>query len=521
MRSRLYSSVLGFTLLCISCIDESDYELDGISLNPTLALPLVTGNLTIGDMVSDKDTTHFKTDSDGLMYLAYEDDFVSQDIRDLFNIPEVNVNRSFVMPGLVVPPHNADIRTDSITSIIDFGMSPEKLNEIFLESGRITFNTALNPSSSNLNYEVIVSLPGFKSQSNQPLNRTIKGPGDIDLSNYKLTLTDNKFELKLVLVFKKTSSTTTISPATSVNVQLSFGDFRFIHLKGFMGDQTTSLDAQSMDLGAFSGDLFKDADVSLAQPKVSFNVSNGNGIPCTANFIKLEARKTGASPMTIVLDPPNPASLAFPAVMGESKETIINVVNVKQLLDYRPTEIFYQADARINSGLTSGNNFLLDSSRLKVKLNVEVPLWGSASGIVLKDTLDVDLENAESSEIISASLKLKLINQFPLDGDVQFILMDANYETIGALLLPNQTHIIKGSIVDSDGELQAAGAYLGTIDLDDAQLKKLFEAKHIVLTATLQTSRNSAGEATDVKFMADYFLAIEAGILANLKLNIE
>jgi hypothetical protein len=513
--------VLGFTLLCISCIDQSDYELDGVSLNPTLALPLANGNLTISDMLRSKDSAHFKSYPDGLMYVAYEDQLISKDIRDLFSIPNLVVDKSFVMPGMTVPPHTKDIRSDSIITTVGFQMSPEKLSEMFLKEGKFSFSTSLNPASSQLDYEVAVSLPGFISPTNQPLSTTIRGAGTIDLKNYKIKLTDNKFDLKLVLIFRKNPTSTTIPPATSVNVQLNFGDFGFIHLKGFLGDQTTSLDAQSMNLGAFSGELFKTADLSLAQPKVTFTVFNGNGMPCTATFIKLEARKPGSDPMSIVLNPANPVSLNYPQVIGETKETSFGVVNVKDLMEYAPTEIYYQTDARINPGLTSGNNFLLDSSRLKVKLNVDVPLWGSASGIVMKDTLDVDFENVKSSEVSKASLKLKLINQFPLDGNIQFVLTDAAYNVIGTLLLPEQTHVIKGSTVDSDGELQAAGAYLETIELDQAKIENLFDAEHIIITAGLQTSRNSAGAATDVKFMKDYFLSIEAGILATLKLNVE
>jgi hypothetical protein len=521
MRSWLYSSLLGITLLCISCLDKSDYELDGLSLNPTLALPLVHGNLTIGDMLNDQDSEHFKTDANGLIYVAYEEQFVSEDIRGLFKIPGLTVNKSFVMPGITVPPLTKGLRSDSIITIVDFGMSPEKLTEIALEAGRIGFSTSLNPQSSQLDYEVVLVLPGFKSKSNQSLNTVIKGSGNIDLADYNITLTDNKFDMKLVLVFKKKSTSTTISPASSVNVQLNFSNFNFTHIKGFLGDQTTSLDAQSMDLGAFDGEIFEDAEISLARPKVTFTVFNTDGIPCNANFIKLEARKPNASPLAVVLNPGSPVSLAYPAVMGETKATVIDVSNVKELLDYAPTEIYYQADVRINTGLTSGNNFLFDSSRLRVKLNLEAPLWGSASGIVLKDTLDVDLEDTESSEVSSASLKLTLINQFPLDGNVQFVLTDANYKVIGTLLLPEQTNIIKGSTVDADGELQAAGAYLGTIELDKTKIENIFQAKHIIITAGLQTSRNSSGAATDVKFMADYFLSIEAGILATLKLNVE
>jgi hypothetical protein len=522
MRSWLYSCVAGFALLCISCIDQSDYELDGISLNPTLALPLVNGKLTISDLLRDEDSVHLRKYDDGLMYIYYEDQFSSQDIRDLFSIPDLNVNRSFVMPGAVIPAHSNDIRSDSITSVVDFGMSPEKLSEIDLNSGGISFSTTLNPSSSQLDYEVGVSIPAFKSRTTQKsLSTIIRGSGTIDLSDYVLSLTDNKFDLKLVLIFRKTTSNTVISPATSVNVSFKFANLKFNYIRGFLGDQTTSLDAQTLDLSVFDGDIFKDAAISLAQPKVSITVFNGNGLPIDVNFVKLEARKPGESPIPVVVSPANPVGIAFPTELGLLEETTISVVNVKELLDYAPSEIFYQADARINKGLTSGNNFVLDSSRLKLKLNVEVPLWGSATGIILKDTLDLDFENSETSEIDEASLKLRLTNQFPLDGNLQFVLTDQNYMPIGTLLNADQSHIIPGSTVDADGELQAAGIFDGSIVIDKDNLENVFAAKHIIIVASLQTSRDAVGSATDVKFLIDYFLSLEAGIVAKLKLNIE
>jgi hypothetical protein len=522
MRSWLYSALVGIILLCNSCIDQSDYELDGIQLNPTIALPLVSGQLTINDILKDADSVHIKKYNDGLLYLAYEQELASQGIRELFSIPSQTANRSFIMPGATVPPHTKDIRSDSIISTLNLNLSPEKLTEVALRAGRIGFTTTLNPSSSKLDYEVAIVLPTVKSRTtNQPLNTIIKNTGDIDLSNYTLTLNDNKFDLKLVLIFKKTTTSTTIAPATSINVSLNFGGMEFIHVKGFLGDQTASLDPETVGLTIFDNEVFKQANLSLAQPKVTFTVANENGVPVTVNFKTIEARKPGSAPFKILLNPANPVPLAYPTVMGESKPTTVSVTNLKELLNFAPNELYYHADARINQGLTSGNNFLLDSSDLKVKLNVEVPLWGSASGIVLRDTLDIDMSNTETSQITSASLKLKLINQFPLDGDVQFILTDNDYNVVESLLLPDQTNIIKGSTVDGDGELQAAGAYIGTIQLDKSKIDKLFSARHVILVATMQTSRNASGAAQDVKFMADYFLSVEAGILANIKLNVE
>lgn len=523
MRSWLYSGLLGLTLLCVSCLDQSEYDINSVSWNPSVALPLVNGSLQITDILNKDDSTHFKTDSDGLLYVEYDQQLESQDIRKLFSIPSKSVAKSFILPGAVIPPHNNDIRSDSIVSTVDFGMSPEQLSEIALSAGSVSFSTSLLPQSSQLQYDVYMVLSGFKSRSTgKALNTVVNGSGNIDLSDYTLSLNANKFDLKLVLVFKKTSSTTTIAPATSVNVQLDFKNFQFIYIKGFLGDQVTSLAPQTVDMGIFNGSIFDQAQVSLADPKVNITVVNGNGVPVSADFVKLEARKQGANPIKILLNPANPVALNYPAVLGETKTTTVAVTNVKELLDYAPSQIFYQADARINAGLTSGNNFIMDTSQLRVNLHVEVPLWGSASGIVLQDTLNVDLSSVDESQVTDASLKLKLSNEFPLDGDIQFILTDDHFVPITTLLTDDQMHLIKGSTVNASGELQTVGTYDNSIKLSSDKIANLFKAKHLILVAGLQTSRDTqTGTPPDVKFKADYSLSVEAGILATLKLNVK
>ena len=281
------------------------------------------------------------------------------------------------------------------------------------------------------------------------------------------------------------------------------------------------MDPSSTPISLFEDNVFTDAEISLAQPKVTFNVFNENGVPCTVDFKKLEVRKKGADPLNILLDPTNPIVLASPTVMGETKVTTISVANVKDLLNYAPSELFYQADVRINEGLTSGNNFMIDTSAMRVGLHIEVPLWGSATGIVLQDTLDIDLEDVETSQVEKASLKLDLINQFPLGGNVQFVLTDAKYKPLTTLLLPEQTNVLKASTVNAAGELQAPGIFDDLIELDKSKIENLFQAKHLILVANLETSRNSTGNATDVKFKADYGLSINTRVVATLKLTVE
>src|SRR5689334_12589117 len=105
MLRRLSSLIGSLSLVFIlSCIDESDYQIDQVDLNPSLALPLLKGSLSVSDLLEDADSAHVKVYPDGLVYLAYEEELESQDIRDLFVIPNKSTTVSFILPGATVPP---------------------------------------------------------------------------------------------------------------------------------------------------------------------------------------------------------------------------------------------------------------------------------------------------------------------------------------------------------------------------------------------------------------------------------
>lgn len=508
-------------IILSSCIDSSEYQLDEVRLNPSLALPLVKGDLTLRDFLSDEDSANIRIYPDGLLYLSYAQELRTQGIRDLFSVPDRQVTRSFILPGGVLPPANRDLRTDSIVFEVDLGLSPEQLTEIALKTGQVSYSTSVIPASPNFNYEILVSLPDFKARANnQPLQFSARGNGTVPVGNYNLFLTNNRFDVKLVLVKKSHTTPINMANGTSVNIQLQFRSFDFSSIKGFFGSQTVALPAETIDVSLFE-DAFDGADISLAQPKISLEIVNEYGVPCKIDFRQLEAAREGSVPLRVQLNPANPVTLQSPAVLGGAATTTIGVSNVKELLDYAPSQFRYQADARLNDGITSGVNFLADTSETKITMNIEVPLYGSASNVVVRDTVEVDWSDVDQSSIEKAALQIKTVNQLPLNGSVQLYLADKNFVVFDALLTEAQTNLIKGSSVNTSGELQSAGIYESTLALEQQRLQRIFEAKHLIVVAVLSTSRDANGNFPNVKFKADYALTIEAGVLADLKLNVK
>jgi hypothetical protein len=518
MKSLSYSLLFG--LLLFSCIDDKDYNLSSVDVKPMISIPLTNGSVSIKDFLNDKDSSYFKADKEGLLSLVYSENLSSQDIRGLFSIPDVRIDNTIKLSGITLPQVPKDIRLDSITTQVDLQLSPEQLSEISFSAGQLSFTTALIPSS-NLNYELIASLPDFVSKTTgQPLTIQGKGPTSIQLSNYIVKLNKNKFTLKIVFVLKKTTSAVTIGANTNASYQVSLAGMNFSYIKGFFGDQATDIPASTLDIGAFGNSLNK-ASISFSQPQVNFIVTSDYGVPVTVNYKVLEARKTGAVPVPISLNPINPVLLNSPTTLGTSATTSIAVANTNQVINYAPTQFYYQASVNINKGLSVGNNFLADTSKLRVKLNVNIPLQAKASGITLSDTVSLDLSNVNQSQIEEATLKVKITNQIPLDGTIQFYLADKDYKILDQLLTSDQTSLIKGSSVDATGDLKTAGLSDQSLALDKTKLNKLFNAKYIILSAIMSTSKDATGNFVDVKFKTQYKMTVETGISAKLNLNVK
>ena len=66
-------------LVLASCVDENDYTIDSIEVSPTLALPLVFGELSIQDFIKSTDSVYVRVDKDDLVYLSYSQTLPSQD----------------------------------------------------------------------------------------------------------------------------------------------------------------------------------------------------------------------------------------------------------------------------------------------------------------------------------------------------------------------------------------------------------------------------------------------------------
>lgn len=515
-------SVMAIILASASCSDlfnSHDYDVKGVKASPAFDFPLAYGSLVIQDLLAKADQAKIKVDQDGLVYLLYDQTLKSQGIGDLIAFPSKNLNTMLIVPGGSLPPNNAEVKYATLSATEDFGFSPEKLTEIQFKSTMLNVTASSVPFIPNL--EIEISFSAFKLNGVPFVKRfSLNSPSSlpaVDLSNYVGSLDNNQFPID-ISVYVKPHAGTQVIPASTITIDLNFNGIDYRYVKGFFGDQTNnSIPGDTINFKAFGSSLSK-ANVSFADPQLSFTVSNDYGIPIEITFNPLSARKGGGAQLNVILNPANPISVNAPAQLGQSANTNVSITNAKQLIDFVPDQLYYKLSARINKGSTSGNNFCADTSKIRVNFNAKIPLYARASDIILADTFAIDLSNSKNSNIESSSILAKVTNEMPLDAFIQLYLAN-DKAIIYDSLFTTQTAIVKASSVNAQGELQSATVSEQTIPIPQEKLNEIFDAKKIIVKAKMNTTKDANGNLVDVKFKAAYKMTVNFGLKIKLKLD--
>jgi hypothetical protein len=515
---RLYILTV-LTALAGCTFNADEYEIKSLKSNPELALPLAVANLTIEDLLDQTDSTYVHVYEDGLVYLGFSDIVTTHDIRNLVHIPNLGVIRVLNIPAATYPPSNTDVESTVSTSIIDMGISPEKLTEIVFKTG--TLNYVITTNNNSLPFAVKARIVEYKKETGDSfLEPGLTGSGALPIDDYTFqSATPNKFTLELTLIIKAHPNTVIIPPGSSVSVQINYSNVDFESIKGFFDDQIADPGPQTINVSTF-GEFRDFGDVSFADPKIYLDVITDYVVPLEVTFTTFEARKDNIN-IPVLLDKPNPISIDQPLTLGSQKTTRVSVTNASELIAFDPTHFYFDVSGHINNGLTSGVNYMADTSQMRVRMSIELPLYGKASDIILSDTSSLDLRDLNETEIENASLNIMGVNELPLDAYIQVYLLDRNDQVLTVLIEPSQTYIVKGSQVDADGEPIAFPIINKTIDLSSDKLKKLFEADKFVLVATLNTSKNDAGTQVNVKFKSDLKIQMRAKLNAKLKVKVD
>ncbi len=520
--------VLAVLLSAQSCIDRNNFDfenLDNVKLQPSVALPLVHGKLTMRDLLPKEENSMIDTDENNLIRIVYSDTLASRSILEYFLLEPLFIDETYpvIYTGIPGTPQafNGTYREN-----LNLDFPEADFDRIQLKQGMVTI-TASNSARENV--EVTVNFPTL-TKNGEALTKKIQfTPSSqssqtqyIDLSGYSADLSDYGTGNNIVPVdftIDATNQNGNLLANGAVDIFLEMKNLEYSLLEGYFGQLEIDLPSDEVEFAAFDeifGKVGKD-QFGLTGATLSFDILNTNGVPMQAHIQRLEARNRDGNKLAIQTNA-NPVNVAAPATPGALTVTKLDVTNEDEVIKFAPSVIDYRLTGKINEGVPAGTpNFLTDKSETSVVVNANIPLWGYLKGFTLTDTLDMGIELENDQDYIKeASIKIRIENGFPLNANVKIDFTDADYKIIETLFTEgdNYLNILPGSEVNADGDLVKAKIYNDDISITAERFEKILKAAKIIIRADLSTSQLGDGTYPHVKIKADQTLSINLGVKA-------
>lgn len=520
------------TLFIQSCVkdnfDMKKLTTNNLKWNPNLAVPIVNSTISLDEVLNEINTTLIYADANNLLHIKYGEEIASVTAEDLIKFPDQNFDAfSFTTLG------TSDVYY-SETREHDFSVDNfERLDSMVVKAGVFTINT-----SSTINYPgtLIFTFSSIK-QNGTPLKISVPITNGTNTVNHVLdnsvyenmyrvnlagTGIQNKLPVKIEVLFETGGQVIPAGGNVSANIQLNNVKYKAVY--GFLGQKTININTDSLVLSMFAKAFGE--DIYFENPQFNVTINNSFGIPTSVTFPSIGAYSKITDATFPISMPPSfsPLNIAAPSVseLGQYKETKDSVTpsnsNIRAVMSHLPKYIIYSVEGKLNPNQTSGTNFVLDTSKFKVRVDVDLPLVGHMSDYLLQDTTAFNISDMlkETDKIDWVMFRLALDNGFPVDGRIQGYFCDTNYVVLDSLF-ESSTEVFQSGELDSGGKVYKKTLKTNDITFPKARVDDLASVRFLLFKIYLKTTN---GEPI-VRFYSDYNIGLRFGMQAklNLKLN--
>ena len=542
MTNKKRTTIIAYSLVAVtmlftlaSCVKDN-FEMDklmGIEWNPNLAVPLVYSSLSIANILEKNYSQGFVVvDADNFCSLVYKSNLFSLVAEELIQIPS-NQPPPFVvsltsgqvsalaLAGTITLPYSQTISFDS-------GNNGPKIDSILFKTGSI--DLSLN-SEFACSGQIKITLPAAKKNGvvfSKTIPFTYSGTipviaiSNSDLAGYKFDMTNggtafNQFVANFEVTLS--SSGNAVSPTNQMSLSISLTNMKFNKIFGDIGQMSITPDIDTVDISVFKN-VLGSATFSLVDPRIKVIISNSYGVPIQASLAQFLGYTPGSAPFPIT-GSPDPLPIQSPTfsqvgqVLADSFQLKNTNSNFASVINNTPKYLIYQLNSQTNpAGGTTNNNFVLDTSKLMVDMEIELPLYGKASNFVLVDTIPFEFTSTLPDEVESALIRTYNSNGFPFDVDVQVYFTDSLYTKLDSLIVPNQIILQSGTVNISTGIVTSPSQTTYDAVLTKPRLSNLKTAKYILVRAKANTANNGN---TDVKIYSHYKLDFRLGMQVQVK----
>ncbi|MDA8886701.1 hypothetical protein N8368_02335 [Bacteroidia bacterium] len=523
---------------CISDITDTidkASDLRGVEWNPTLAAPLVYSRLHLKDLLDEVGDVQFlKIGDDGSMTLVYADEYESQTAEEAMSLQ----NQSYWETFSLTAGELSDLNTNGSVTLtynrnLSYLFGQSEMDKVLFKGGAMEISY-----SSTLQHDIsfkFTIVEGTKGGS--LLSETLSNPftslpntanSSINLDGMELDFTKTgniHSEMEVIIemtVTKKGSNP--ILPVETISYGVDLVDQEFTYLQGFFDSQNFSSASDQLDIDFFSNN--SGGTFTLADPRIKFVLKNSMGFPLEAKIIKFDGTNSDNQTVSLAgLPDPFPVPNLTLAERGLIKTDSFSLnkgnSNLASYINNRPAKNTYEFT--VNSLATGATRqWALDTSRLGVRIEIEVPMEGTAKDYVLESTQSFDIGLDNTDEIKEVLVRLYTENGFPVDIATQLYFEDSASNVVLDSLITSDILILPSADVDGTGKVSSANPKTTDIVLNSATIARVKNADRIRIKARFNTPFESGGVTQpDVKFYDVYDVLIQLGVQAEVLINQE
>ncbi|MBK7856373.1 MAG: hypothetical protein IPJ79_17100 [Bacteroidetes bacterium] len=440
-------------------------------------MPLVYSSLKLSDILANNPNSTVVVDSNHFCTLIYKGELFSQTAENLYAIPDQNTFQTIALTqNQITTLYNAGTVSFTVSQVIDVALSNNLradsatfkegmlnlvVNSDFLQNGSITVSIP----SIRKNGIVLSQTVPFSYNNGNPFNVTSPGnpSATFDLNGCAADFTNggtsfNKLRVNYTVSF--TSGGSVPTTANRLYIAPLMNDLKFKNLFGYFGQNQLAPDLDTVEISVFKN-VYGLGAFNIVNPEIKFTINNSFGLPVRASITRFDGYTPAQGYYALAQTGiPSPLPLNSPSVnqVGQSMQTSFALTNANSnvfgIINNKPQQLVYKVDALSNPTGVPTTNFVIDTSKISLDMEVNLPMYGTAKDFSVQDTFDFKFANADKIE--TCMMRTTITNGFPIDVEMQVFFTDENYNVLDSLLLPNELVLAAANVNLTTGTVNSA-----------------------------------------------------------------
>lgn len=513
MCNQLYTAlatVLVLTLIFLSSCELAQVDEFSSEAQPEFAVPLVSGSFTLEEILDNFDEyTEIEIDADGLIHLRYYGQVLEQTGNEILqgikdSIPNFLI---FLDTSQTIPLQTVSGLDIDLISIKSGRMDAFFICHSFTETVEVRFEIPELIRPNGTSYDLNLTIPyNGSGQSCFPL------PLSTDLAGYELRPSADGLTLRYDARLPDDTRVELDQPLIWPINDLVFG-----YAEGYLGQYIQEGIRDTIEIEFFEN--WVQGEVYFEEPTIGINIENSFGMPARSQARLFDILTADGQTLPLTGPPiTDGIDFAYPTIneVGQVKSTFFEFdsdnSNIDVVLGSQPIGIDYIVDAVVNPDMdTSITGFITDTSRYRVFLDVDLPMYGSASGFVALDTFDLNF--ADLTEVASVEFKSVTTNETGVEIAVQGYFLGNNGQVIDSLFEGSEAALVAAAAVDSEGYVLEPNKAIEFATFDAVRFGNIRSARQLAIRVYFSTVNNGS---ESIRLLKDQKVDVGVGMKVKL-----